>query len=79
MINNNKKRSSLSKAEWSFEREEKYKQMALVIAYDYQFQLKENNSMIYKIDENGETIFCKPDKPSTTWFETRKKLSDELT
>ncbi len=71
-----KSRFSISKAEWSEERENQYKKDCFNIAFNFGDKMRINDNTVY-ILKNGEEIEIeKPLKQKSFWYETWLKLKD---
>jgi hypothetical protein len=71
-----KKRSSLSKAQWSHSREEQYRKFCDEILFKKHVELSIRDDQVYLKSENQETFLLKIDKKKSLWYEIWLKLKN---
>lgn len=69
-----KRRTSVSKAEWSDEREKLYKMECLEIVFDFGDKLEVENGSVFIIKKEKTTELEKPENHKTFWYETWLKV-----
>ena len=71
-------RHSVDSAEWSFEREGRYRAESEDIAFRAGAQLLERGSDVLIVIADTEELLVSPSKPSRTWYESWLALRDRF-